>query len=271
MCMYCTNCGKKLEEENNFCINCGKAVKSEKTNTVQNDSNNHQQEESSGKAVASIVLGIISITIPFLPLAIVGLLLAIAEPVKDNKKSAGMILNTISTILSVIATIFIISLFSLFLSFTHDYYDDDEDYEDYEDYTDDYYFDEDEEWVGNDTYGYVIIPGDWHKLETKDNTSLCYGSIKNYSVTLKIYDENITLEQATTRLEEEVGETYLGKDIETTISEYDGAIIKTKDKDGIYIYYYLIDTEDDLIRLIEMRGPSTTSKYFEIPDTYEES
>ena len=82
--MFCTKCGKKIEEVNNFCTNCGQsidikeninAVSSKDENNINNNQKNtlqvnnnivkNNQEHTSGVVIASLVIGIISSALSF--------------------------------------------------------------------------------------------------------------------------------------------------------------------------------------------------------------
>ena len=88
--MNCRNCGKKLEEGSKYCPYCGTTTKPDK-----------------GKAIASLVIGIISIFIgvAFLPLPIIGLVLGCSNKEKCPEKTAGIILNTVSLLFAVVAIV----------------------------------------------------------------------------------------------------------------------------------------------------------------------
>ena len=139
--MYCTNCGNKLNNNDNFCNNCGeKRIELENVNVnngvVKNNNNN-------GMKIASIILGSISIVgslmFIFAPfcfiLSIIGLILGICS-LKKGKNVPGILLSSIGFVLSIIMTIFIILLFMfMFENIDSNYYHDgNEFYEYYNEY-----------------------------------------------------------------------------------------------------------------------------------------
>ena len=99
--MYCKKCGNKLKENDNFCIKCGNSVKETINNKVDSKKNN-------GKAVASLVLGIIALTFSFslsilmFPLSITGLILGIVNKNKCSEKTTGIILNVASMVVEIV-------------------------------------------------------------------------------------------------------------------------------------------------------------------------
>ena len=90
--MNCNNCGNKIDGNSKFCPKCGSAV---------------NLEQGKGTAIASLVIGIISLLTGgfILPLPIVGLVLGISYKGKCGEKTAGIILNTISLVLAVLVII----------------------------------------------------------------------------------------------------------------------------------------------------------------------
>ncbi len=109
--MNCKNCGNKLAEGSKYCSVCGSKVTKaleEKANTTSS---------SKGQAIASLVIGIVSIFFGslFMALPILGLILGVTYKEKCSEKTAGIILNIIGlvfSILSLIATLF----FSFFIT-----------------------------------------------------------------------------------------------------------------------------------------------------------
>lgn len=70
--MYCSNCGTKVDKEDNVCRNCGKKLKKIKSEEVVAKEPEvvvgelltpNYEEESNGVAVSSLVLGIVSIVL----------------------------------------------------------------------------------------------------------------------------------------------------------------------------------------------------------------
>lgn len=70
------------------------------------------EKKSDGLAIASLVLGIVSLVIPclLLPGSIIGLILGLISKSKTGIKKAGIILNTIAFILFIIALIIVLML-----------------------------------------------------------------------------------------------------------------------------------------------------------------
>lgn len=103
--MYCTNCGNRIYNDDKYCTRCGNKID---INVNQfNDSNNVEKKSYSGKKIASIVLGSISIFLSmlviFAPLslcmAIIGLILSFVA-LKNEKNFIGIILNLIGLVIS---------------------------------------------------------------------------------------------------------------------------------------------------------------------------
>ena len=78
--MFCTKCGKKIEEGNSFCTNCGQSIdikensnESSTTNNIDNiqvntppvNNNVVKTNNPSGVVIASLVIGIISSVLSF--------------------------------------------------------------------------------------------------------------------------------------------------------------------------------------------------------------
>lgn len=137
--MYCTNCGNKLNNNDNFCNNCGeKRVELENVNVNNNNVNNNN---SNGMKIASIILGSISIVgslmFIFAPfcfiLSIIGLILGICA-LKKGKNVSGILLSSIGFVLSIVMTIFIVLLFMfMFEHVDSDYYHNGNGFNDYYD------------------------------------------------------------------------------------------------------------------------------------------
>ena len=140
--MQCKHCGATLPEDANFCESCGAAVQEEtavwtadsqiaesweaKDGQAQPLNDNVQAANQSGKAVASLVLGIIAVLfcgLPIIsvPVSIVGLVLAVMarKEGKSGLATAGLVLSIISLILSILM---IFVFFSFFLLDELDWY-----------------------------------------------------------------------------------------------------------------------------------------------------
>ena len=127
--MYCTKCGNKLNNNDNFCNNCGeKRVELENVNV--NNNNVNKNNSSNGMKIASIILGSISIVgslmFIFAPfcfiLSIIGLILGICA-LKKGKNVSGILLSSIGFVLSIIMSVIIVLMFMfMFEHVDSDYY-----------------------------------------------------------------------------------------------------------------------------------------------------
>lgn len=107
--MYCKNCGNKLNNKSNYCPSCGKS--SSESETITPNTNN----EGKGRAIASMIIGIISLVFSgllFIPLPIVGLIMGLSYKGKCAEKTAGIILNIISLLWALVAIILVVILFA---------------------------------------------------------------------------------------------------------------------------------------------------------------
>ena len=146
--MYCSNCGKELDSDAKFCTECGKMIPTQKSSKESTTKETVKEEniqtttvtnipESNSKAVASLVLGIISIFIGVLivPLPIVGLILGILQKKKGGLAIAGIILNSLALFIAVISWLIIIfAISSKDYDYDNGYYYNDT----YDDYDDDF-------------------------------------------------------------------------------------------------------------------------------------
>lgn len=111
--MFCSKCGKKIEDGTKFCPGCGskaeakkETVKAEPVKTVKKE-----ESESNGLGIAGMVMGIISIILAFflsvfiLIIPIVGLILSCVAKGKKGFKIAGIITNIVAILLSIIMAI----------------------------------------------------------------------------------------------------------------------------------------------------------------------
>ena len=115
--MYCSNCGTKIEEGNTFCTNCGQNIDGTppqepiQNNNPQTGNNPSQNSPVQGTAVASLIIGVIAVTLSFiislfvLPLSIMGFVLGISCKQKSGAKTAGIILNSVSVLIGIIVLI----------------------------------------------------------------------------------------------------------------------------------------------------------------------
>ena len=101
--MYCINCGNKIDGNDRYCIRCGNSL-----NIDYNKNENIVNKKSySGKKIASIILGILSIgfsmLVIFAPiglvLSIIGLILSFIV-IKNEKNVIGMVLNIVGLLIS---------------------------------------------------------------------------------------------------------------------------------------------------------------------------
>lgn len=138
--MYCTNCGKKQEDNNKFCTSCGNNFQNninESTPIVTNKSNNE---------TSSIILGILSIVfsaafIIAIPLGIISIVSG-NNAKKEGNKNTGGILGAIGLILSgffiIMITLVVISIVN-YAEIHDDYYKNDNQYHE-DNYNNDQYY-----------------------------------------------------------------------------------------------------------------------------------
>ena len=140
--MFCKNCGMKIDDNVNFCSSCGQSLVEPSNTKTCNDS-----KKGKGKAISSMVLGIVAIiwaffallalsTIPFLvkelvlenpeniwpamvggfigfniislPTAIPGLALGISSKYKGGMKTSGIVLCSLSLLIALISLVLMI-------------------------------------------------------------------------------------------------------------------------------------------------------------------
>lgn len=117
--MYCTNCGNKLNQDDNYCTMCGNEIK-------RNDVNNGETNQSfsnrstDNKGNISFVFGILSciffwIPILSIPFMITSFIWGKQYKKETGMKSVGIILSIISFILMIIELIAIIGGIFLFI------------------------------------------------------------------------------------------------------------------------------------------------------------
>jgi len=104
MSKFCTNCGKKVEENQDVCLNCGEKTDNVVANNVPTNN------KADGQATAGFVLGLVSIIAWFIPLfgypvTICGIVFS-AKGLKSSKNkglaTAGLILSIIFLVVTVI-------------------------------------------------------------------------------------------------------------------------------------------------------------------------
>jgi hypothetical protein len=103
--MYCSKCGKQIEDGAMFCPGCGAALQNNQNISVSNQNT----KNGAGMAIASLVLGIIGIIawiIPIigLPIGIVALILGVLGIKRSSKgmSIAGIVLAVICLVLTII-------------------------------------------------------------------------------------------------------------------------------------------------------------------------
>lgn len=127
--MFCKQCGAKLADDNKICSSCGtnnevKVEESSNPEVVANDTVektsevvNQPEPKKEGKAIASLVIGIISLFIwPFgvtFIVTLIGFILGVTYKGKSGKKTAGIILNTIGMLLEIFVIIIAIGVITL--------------------------------------------------------------------------------------------------------------------------------------------------------------
>ena len=282
--MYCSNCGTKNEENSKFCTNCGKELKKveEKKKTKKEEIkeqinitdigtkvNNKPVVSTPPKdsnGIASIVLGVISLFIPFIPIPIVGLILGIKTNDKGSK-AAGIILNAIGIVIS----LFAILVFALIIIFAVV----DGTSNPIESIIEPTPVIEDQEntkYVGDDKFGYVRVPKDWIKFyDPNSGNAIQYASIgsERYIITLNLIEQNVSVEAATeaiaSGLNEEGATTTYNK---TKIGSYDGYTIDVEYAEGVYLKTYIFKTKDEKLHYVAIEGPDKNNESFKIPLTF---
>ena len=130
--MHCSVCGTVLESGATYCHECGTKVSKSKSEVKSKERVSENVTKSvitpsKGPAIASMVMGIISMILGFwvIPLPIIGLILGLTYKGKCGEKTAGIILNSISLVMIVFTWIFIFIMIAIA--------SDDVNYESYED------------------------------------------------------------------------------------------------------------------------------------------
>ena len=106
--MYCRKCGNKVNDGNKFCTKCGFDLSQNNINKQNKKSN------ADGKAVASLIIGFISLFLSFtlsillFPLELIGLILGITSKTSCSEKTAGIVINIVSMVISVLTFIALI-------------------------------------------------------------------------------------------------------------------------------------------------------------------
>lgn len=125
--MFCSKCGKEIEKGAKFCAGCGEKVtakketiKAEKVEKEVKEVKKVEEpkttatQESSGLGIAGMIIGIISFllswSIVFILLPVVGLILSLCAKGKKGFKITGIILNALSIAISIIILIVCINM-----------------------------------------------------------------------------------------------------------------------------------------------------------------
>lgn len=103
MKLFCTNCGKELQEGQDICLNCGVAVKKDVP------ANKGTTDGKCKSAITGFVLGLVSILAWFLPLfgypvTICGIVFSV-KGIKSDKKAMAII-GLVLSIIFLIVTLF---------------------------------------------------------------------------------------------------------------------------------------------------------------------
>ena len=102
--MYCINCGNKIDSNDSYCTKCGNKLNIDNSKNIDSSVDNKSY---SGKKIASIILGVLSIgfsmLIIFAPisliLSVIGLILSFVV-IKNEKNVIGIVLNLIGFLIS---------------------------------------------------------------------------------------------------------------------------------------------------------------------------
>ena len=120
--MVCKKCNTANADNTMFCTNCGAMLDNSASDSSYGSYNSFENRvpavmPAGGMAVASLVLGIVSILTGFTLLGIIGLILGYVAGAKGNTsgvKTAGIVLGWISVVLAIIAIIAAIVCFLIF-------------------------------------------------------------------------------------------------------------------------------------------------------------
>lgn len=305
--MKCNYCGADNKEGSKFCASCGAELKEKKTTKKEEIKEEVKEERvevktepvttteinkvTDGKATASLVLGICSLIIWCLtfPLSLIGLILGIASKERSGKRTAGIVINAIGLVLSTICIIVCFWFGAVFNAAVeevnrsgdvnrffdileeemekadNEYKIEDEDDEEESE-------DENTMVIGNDHYGYVKVPSNWHEFKDVDgNSTYQYSDIGDlgYIITLETYDQDISPLTAATNVMNHIKEE--GEEATyryTKISKYYGYVVEAKYSDGTYLDAYLFKADDGKLHYVAIEGPDKNNDNFEIPQTF---
>ena len=300
--MKCNYCGAENEESSKFCSSCGAELTAKKKETkkkeeVKEEKKVEVKEEkketkpvtatnktTDGKATASLVLGICSFVIFCLmfPLSLIGLILGIVSHERSGKRTAGIVINALALAICVVAVILLYSFGSL-VNFTTTSKVNKEIFKEIEEKAEKEIEKTEKEieqkekkntqTIGDDYFGYVEVPKNWHKfIDVDGNSSLQYTDIGEYGyiITLDVITEDITPFQGAVNLnnhfKQEGNESSFSF---AKLDNYSGYVVKTKyEKENKYLYCYLVKAEDGKVHYIAIEGPDKDSDSFDIPNTF---
>lgn len=110
MAKYCTKCGIRMDDNDMVCPECGMQQGGYASPQEMQSIDGMRPQESNGKSVASLVLGIVGVIawcLPILglPVGVIGLIMGIQEYNRSNAKGmamAGIVLSIICLVLTII-------------------------------------------------------------------------------------------------------------------------------------------------------------------------
>lgn len=290
--MKCNYCGADNKEGAKFCASCGaelkekakkEEVKEEKVEVKPTPVQTQPvvaDKTTDGKATASLVLGIVSLFVWCLSwiLSLIGLILGIASKEKSGKRTAGIVINAIVLALSTILTILCFMSWTAVISTIEAASNGEDPFATLEKE-----LEKMEEktttveatntiTVGDDKYGYVKVPKNWHKfIDVDGNTTFQYTDIGDmgYIITLQYYEENISPYTAATNVKNSIVSEGNEASVKyTKISTYYGYVVNAKYTDGTYLDAYLFKASDGKLHYVAIEGPDNTNDSFKIPDTF---
>lgn len=100
--MFCMNCGKEIDDDVAYCPHCGKATKETPLEAGR------AKEESKEYAISSMVLGLMSLILPFLNLPCAILAIVLSKKSKNSYAQAGNAMGIIGLILAIASYLFFI-------------------------------------------------------------------------------------------------------------------------------------------------------------------
>lgn len=195
--MYCSNCGNKLKEKDSYCTNCGIKIETENQKYDQAKQASQTKVTKNNNGNTSLILGIISCIIFWLPyvsipLAIISIILGKNYKKETGSKATGSILGMISLILSIIEIILIVVCMLFFIDYTNNQWDWEESIEEsiIEKYHN--YWDETEEsfdikgysWIGEDSSVLYLNKDNsytWYQSDTIHDDNFYTGNYEVYT------------------------------------------------------------------------------------------